>query len=335
MVLVSLIREHLQKKQQEHVHPISGTAASDDLQIKTHEPVKPVRLSPLERAKLALASSFDNLRKGSSGRSTERRQRQFGKSLTTDDATPVASAIPSLATEDRRASLDPKVLATEKGVRAGGRLGLERSCSARVPGTVREGAAGDSSGGEETSVGRSNSGGGRSRTGSWFQRLRSSKSATVTNSSQEEESDGELQQRKKVTVVEVEEGRRESSPMASSSPREGKEIKPAQKLERYDSKEELDTSQPATSTPPTKNKPTPPPSPSALPPGKSLTPTHVPAWNKPNVRIRRAHTRASFSLPPNEGASQAYTKYRREHKRYKLIHKLCLYCLCHVHERAI
>ena len=304
VVLVSLIREHLQKKQQEHIHPIANSDAADTLQTKNHQPVKPVRMSPLERAKLALTSSFDNLRKGSAGKTTEKRQRQFGKSLTTEDAT---ATVPLLATEDRRASLDPKLLAEKRGR---SKLALERSWSARVP--PEGGGGGESSGGEE--VGGGKAVGGRRRTGSWLQRLRSSRTAAV--SSQDEESDGEAVHHQKKAMDDTEE--REPSPIASSSPREGKEIKPAQKLEMFESKEELPVP-PPTSPPPSKEKSDHPPSPSppsTLPLAKFRTPTHVPAWRKSEVKIRRAHTRASFSLPPNDGTSQAYSKYRREHKRY-------------------
>ena len=159
--------------------------------------------------------------------------------------------------------------------------------------------------------------GGRSRTGSWLQRLRSSKSA-VASSSQEEESDGEPQQQKAVAMVDGEEGKREPSPIAASSPREPKEIKPAQKLDRFESREELDTQQqqPPTSPPPGKETSGPPSSsPLPVPLVKFRTPTHIPAWRKPEARLRRAHTRAAFSLPPNDGTSQAYSKYRRDHKR--------------------
>ena len=305
VVLVSLIREHLQKKQQEHIHPISvtsPTAGSDSLQAKNHQPLKPARLSKLERAKLALTSSFDNLRKGSvGGKTTEKRQRQFGKSLTTDDT---AVPQPVIATEDRRASMDPKLWAEKRGKK----LGLERSLSSKVPGVAVEG--GDSSGGEEMGGG----GRGRRRTGSWLQRFRSPK--TVPSSSQDEESDGEIgtQQQKKTAAEGGEGEKREPSPVATSSPREGKEIKPAQKLERFESKEELPA--PLPTSPLEKSyPPVPSPPPSTLNLGKFSTPTHVPARRKPEVRVRRAHTRAAFSLPPNDGTSQAYSKYRREHKR--------------------
>ena len=302
VVLVSLIREHLQKKQEEHIHPITTTSSSDGslLQTKNHQPVKPVRLSKLERAKLALASSFDNLRKGSAGKTTEKRSRQFGKSLTTDDAAVPVSSL--LATEDRRASLDPKLLAEKRG-----KMVLERSSSAKVPAVLMEGG-GDSSGGEEMG-GRV---GGRTRTGSWLQRFRGSKPAA--SSSQDEESDGEMstqQQRKRTTSEGREEERREPSPVGSSSP---KEIRPAQKLERFESKEDLPATPPTTSPLEKSHPPAPPPT---LHPAKFRTPTHVPARRKPEVRVRRAHTRAAFSLPPNDGTSQAYSKYRREHKRYQ------------------
>ncbi|CAI8050536.1 hypothetical protein GBAR_LOCUS27743, partial [Geodia barretti] len=244
VVLVSLIREHLQKKQEEHIHPITTTSSSDGslLQTKNHQPVKPVRLSKLERAKLALTSSFDNLRKGSTGKTTEKRTRQFGKSLTTDDAAGPVSSL--LATQDRRASLDPKLLAEKRG-----KMGLERSSSAKVPAALMEGG-GDSSGGEEMG-GRV---GGRTRTGSWLQRFRGSKQAA--SSSQDEESDGEMATQQQMTTCEGgEEERREPSPVGSSSP---KEIRPAHKLERFEGKEDLPAS-PLTTSPLEKSYPPAPP----------------------------------------------------------------------------
>ena len=149
--------------------------------------------------------------------------------------------------------------------------------------------------------------GGRTRTGSGLQRFRGSKQAA--SSSQDEESDGEMATQQQMTTCEGgEEERREPSPVGSSSP---KEIRPAHKLERFEGKEDLPAS-PLTTSPLEKSYPPAPPP--TLHPAKFRTPTHIPVRRKPEVRVRRAHTRAAFSLPPNDGTS-AYSKYRREHKR--------------------
>lgn len=300
VVLVSLIREHLQKKQQEHIHPIHNVAGTSG--TNHHQTLKPPRLSKLERAKLALTNSFDNLRKGSI-RNSENRKRRFGKSMTTDETTGTA---PLLTMENRRASLDPKELAKKRREKTE----LVRTSSAKVP-VARESGGGDSSGGEE--AGR----GGRSRSGSWLQRFRPSK---PVSSSQEDVSDNEARKT---------DGEREPSPLTSSVMQEDpKKLKPAQKVEKFESKEDL-TSEPlpahtqSSSTPTpvlSPNKSSPPPSvtpPPSTVPSSSIfkTPTRTPMWRKPNMRAQRAHTRATFSPPPTEGSRAAVEKYRREHKR--------------------
>lgn len=192
-------------------------------------------------------------------------------------------------------------------------MGLERSSSCKPPAvdTVRE-CAGDSSGGEDTG-GRGGGGGGRSRTGSWLQRFRSPRQ--IVYSSQGEESDGESQK----TVQDRDDEKKDESPVTSPLLRESKDIKPAQKLERFDSKENS-PSDPSTDSFPleTKTPPTsPPPTHSSMLPPQSLfkTPTRTPMHQTPKGRVQRAHTRATFGLPPAEGTSQAYGKYRRDHKR--------------------
>ena len=323
VVLVSLIREHLQKKQLEHIHPTLAPSSPGTPIAGSNQQLKPPRLSKLERAKLALTNSFDNLRKGS--KTSEKQQRQLGRSLTTDDtSSSFSSSVTPLATENRRASLDPKVLAQKRARAAGRKTGLERSSSARVPvtaGVVREG--GDSSGGEEVikGGGGGGGGGGRTRAGSWLQRLRSSK--PPSQSSQEDLSDGELQR----TVTEEQE--KETSPLTSSSPlmKERKNIKPAQKLERYESKEDL-PEQPLTQPlSPVPHTPPRPPTPPSAPATNFKTPPHTPVWRKPaDRRFQRAHTKTSFTPPPAEGTTQAYSKYKRGHKRLMFYNSACMMC---------
>ena len=298
VVLVSLIREHLQKKQQEHIHPIHNVLDVSGTHHH-HQPPRPPRLSKLERAKLALANSFDNLRKGT--RTTEKRQRQFGKSLTTEE-----TSVPPLATENRRASLDPKLAKKERAAVEKG-PGLERSSSARrATGVSSVKDSGDSSGGEE--------GRGRSRTGSWLLRFRGPK---PVSSSQEDVSENERQK------TDREESKRETSPTASPLLQEQKRIKPAQKLERFDSKEDLvskPSSDPLAQAPLNIAVSTSPPPPSTPPPSEQRegtifkTPTRTPMWRKQNMLAQKAHTKAVFSPLPTDVSSPAH-KYRREHKR--------------------
>ena len=303
VVLVSLIREHLQKKQKEHVHPAHTSSSGGTLD--TQQPLKPPRLSKLERAKLALTSSFDNLRKGTS-RSTEKRQRQFGTSLTTDDAN---ITVPLLTTtENRRASLDPKLTAAarRKWPAATGKMGLVRSSSARVP--AEKECGGDSSGGEEVGKGGGGGGGGgggRSRAGSWLRRLRSSKVAAP--SSQEDESDGEA-----CKTEATEEGGKESSPITSPLLQERKSITPAQKLARFESKDDILANPDPDPESPVEQTTT--PQPPTLPPSVFMTPTRAPLQLKSEGRVRKV--RSSVSPPPAEGTTAAYGKYRRDHKRW-------------------
>ena len=348
VVLVSLIREHLQKKQQEHIHPVNNHL---DTSTNTYLTPKPTRLSKLERAKLALASSFENLRKGNKS-PADKRNRQFGKSVTVEESG--NGSIPSLATEDRRASFDPSKLAKKKVEEE--KLKLDRTSSGRLPAIsgVRE-TAGDSSGGEE--------GKGRTRAGSWLQRLRGSKPASSSqedvskgdkqkpaSSSQEDESKGDKQ--KPASSLQEDESKgdkqkpasssqedesdgerhkaedgREASPLASPQLQERSKVKPAMKL---DSKEDSTSRSSSRSPSPTlANRPPPlsitstSPLPPSTPPPPSggqgdanfKTPTRTPMWRKHNVRARRAHTKASFSPPPGELSSPMFEKYRREHKR--------------------
>lgn len=281
VVLVSLIREHLQKKQEGHFHPIHNVLDTSSTQ---QQPPKPSRLSKLERAKLALASSFDNLRRGN--RSAEKHPEKLTKSLTIEDT---SSTVSHLVTEKRHASVGSKPPA--KKPPKGKKNGLERSSSARTT-VVKE--SGDSSGGEEM----------RSRRGSWLQRLRGPSAVT---SSQEDMSDYERQPK-----AEGEEEKTDTSPLTSPLLQEHKKIKPAQKLEKFDSKEDL-TSE--LSAPPLSSSlPSSSPPPSI--PANFTTPTRTPMWRKNNMRIKRFHTKSSFSPPPAEIGSPSYVKYRREHKRY-------------------
>ena len=176
--------------------------------------------------------------------------------------------------------------------------------------------------GEGEEGGPGEGGGGRSRAGSWLQRLRSSRSV-VAASSQDEESDGEP--RKKVTQTRENDREDDVIPVTSPLlPPENKYIKPAQKLERFESKEEEDTSDahptdppssPAEKVPPA--APQVPPRASTLPPQPTFrTPTRAPMRHRQSGQMRRAHTRQTFSPPPPaKGASPAHGKYRREHKR--------------------
>lgn len=275
VVLVSLIREHLQRKQEGHFHPIHNVLDTSSTQ---QQPPKPSRLSKLERAKLALANSFDNLRRGS--RSTEK-QEKLTKSLTVEDT---SGTVSHLATGKRHSYVGSNPPA--KKPTKGKKNGLERSSSARS--TVMK-ESGDSSGGEEV----------RSRTGSWLQRLRGPR---PVSSSQEDMSDYERQSK-----AEGEEEKAGTPPLTSPLLQEHKKIKPAQKLEKFDSKEDL-TSEP--SVPPLSSSP--PPS----IPANFTTPTRTPMWRKNNMRIKQPHTKSSFSPPPEEIGSPSYIKYRREHKRY-------------------
>ena len=211
VVLVSLIRERLQKKQQKHIHPIHNVAGTSG--TSHHQTLKPPRLSKLERAKLALTNSFDNLR-NKGGKNPENRKQRLGKSMTTDETT---GTVPPLAMEKQRASFDSKELPKRRR----GKTELVTTSSAKSP-AVRESGGGDSSGGEE--AGR----GGRSRSSSWLHRFRPSKPAT---SSQEDVSDGETRKT---------DGEKDPSPLTSNTlQQDQKTIKPAQKLEKFGSKEEL------------------------------------------------------------------------------------------------
>ena len=313
---MSLIREHLQKKQQEHIHPVNNHL---DTSTNTHLTPKPTRLSKLERAKLALASSFENLRKGNKS-PADKRNRQFGRSATVEESG--NGSVPSLATEDRRASLDPSRQAKKKV--EGEKSRLDRTSSGRLPAIsgVRE-TAGDSSGGEE--------GKGRTRAGSWLQRLRGSKPASL---SQEDVSKGDKQKPASSSQEDVSDGerhkaedRREASPLASPQLQERSKVKPAMKL---NSKEDSTSRSSSRSPSPTlANRPPPmsipstsPPPPSTPPPPSGgqgdanfKTPTRTPMWRKHNMRARRVHTKATFSPPPGEVSSPMFEKYRREHKR--------------------
>lgn len=173
-------------------------------------------LSKLERAKLALANSFDNLRRGN--KTTEKRHEKLTKTLTTEDT----STVSLLVTEKRHASIGSKPPAKKPA--KGKKSGLERSSSARST-AMKE--SGDSSGGEEM----------RSRTGSWLQRLRGTR---AVSSSQEDMSDNERQSK-----PDGEEEKADTSPLTSPLLQEQKKITPAQKLERFDSKEDV-TSEPST-----------------------------------------------------------------------------------------
>ena len=299
MVLVSLIREHLQKKQQEHVHPITTQPDTSTTNLLT---AKPPRLSKLERAKLALTSSFESLRNRSG---SEKRARQTGKTKTVEES---SGCVPPLASEDRRASATAP--APVKGTRKGGGGG-ERGL--KLQASVKEG--GDSSGGEEQR-GRTGSGEKRTRAGSWLQSWRNSKAAS---SSQEDVSDGEK-------LKGEEEEKKGTSP--KTSPQSKRKIKPAQKLE---SKEDRGSNSNSRSPSPAPQPPPPEVTMSRTPTPSSPAPHHrqdsevfkTPSrtfdWRKRNMRPRPMRSFTTMSLPrspSNVATSPAVQKIRRDHKRY-------------------
>ncbi len=81
VVLLALLRRHFHQKQVHHTHTTASQLdPSSDNQItrqRANTGGKPLRTSALERAKMALASSFDNLR----GRGAERRNLRNRKSM--------------------------------------------------------------------------------------------------------------------------------------------------------------------------------------------------------------------------------------------------------------
>ena len=84
MVLVSLLRKHFLSKQETHAHHTAPQSGQEEFRKRGQsDSVKPTRRSALERARQALASSFDNLRT----RAAERRSaKQLRKTNTIEGA---------------------------------------------------------------------------------------------------------------------------------------------------------------------------------------------------------------------------------------------------------